>query len=169
MTTHINITLEADSTGLLVLEQGDLGTMVELNMANDPMGSVSHMLYTAIMKALETIEPILQNPPPEVTIPAPAKPAPAAPSTKGKTTKKTTSTATATSAAPAKPAASVATPPPPPKPVRWWTNEDDGKVIRDDAVESKPGYSGPYSSQAEAEQNIPAWLKPAFKPKKARA
>lgn len=160
MTTTIHITLEADSTGVLVLERQDLATVLPLSLADDPMGSQSHMLYTAIMKALENIEPIIQNPPPEVTIPEPAKPAPAPSKPKASPAKKTMPAPATT-----KPAASVATPPPPPKPARWWTNEDDGKVIRDDAVENKPGYSGPYSSQPEAEQNVPAWLKPAFKSK----
>ena len=161
MTTTININLEIDNTGVLVLERGDLATMVTLNMAEPHNESLVWMLHNAIEQALAQIEPIIQNPPPEVTIPAP-KPAPAAPSTKGKTSVKKPTPAPAASAKPTAPAA----PPPPPKPVRWWTNEDDGKVVRDDAVESKPGYSGPYTSQAEAEQNIPAWLKPAFKPKK---
>lgn len=166
MTTTININLEIDNTGVLVLERGDLATMVTLNMAEPHNESLVWMLHNAIEQALAQIEPIISNPPPEVTIPVPPKPAPAAPGKSKTTAKKSTPTPAVTRPTPT---ASTYTPPPPPKPVRWWTNEDDGKVIRDDAAESKPGYSGPYISQAEAEQNVPAWLKPAFKSKKARA
>lgn len=157
MATKIIITLDIDNSGMLHIERGDLGTMISIP-AN---GDLAVTLNRSIVQALTEIEAIIANPPAEVKFPDPPKPAPA------KTTGKSQTKTSAPTAAPAKPVTPVA-PPPPPKPQRWWTNEDDGKVVRDDEAESKPGYTGPYASQSEAEANIPGWLKPAFSKTKSK-
>lgn len=148
ITLRISIPHYGSDKCTVIAERGDLGTMKTFKV--DGLWSADQMVGKAVQDALNDLNKLEEHPPKDIQIPEPPKSAPA---------QKPAATKTPAASKPA---------PAPVKP-KWYTSPDNGEVKRDDKTAlNEQGWFGPFDTQAEAEQHIPEWLKPAFGSKKKK-